>query len=129
MELSLPLEILYSVKLELSFLMKQQFQMVTFEDFHQFQVQAIKLVDKACVRWVLKGCISNLSISITPCKSLCQTIPCSYSLDISAVFGGWDRKVMWYKRKDKSSLMKTDYCLFCCERETCKKMTSHNLLP
>lgn len=51
MELSLPLEILYSVKLELSFLMKQQFQMVTFEDLHQFQVQAIKLVDKACVRF------------------------------------------------------------------------------
>lgn len=46
MELSLPLEILYSVKFELSFLMKQQFQMVTFEDPHQFQVQAIKLVIK-----------------------------------------------------------------------------------
>lgn len=46
MELSLPLEILYSVKFELNFLMKQQFQMVTFEDPHQFQVQAIKLVIK-----------------------------------------------------------------------------------
>lgn len=46
MELSLPLEIPYSVKFELNFLMKQQFQMVTFEDPHQFQVQAIKLVIK-----------------------------------------------------------------------------------
>lgn len=46
MELSLPLEIPYSVKFELSFLMKQQFQMVTLEDPHQFQVQAIKLVIK-----------------------------------------------------------------------------------
>lgn len=51
MELSLPLEIPYfripqTVKFELSFLMKQQFQMVAFEDPHQFQVQAIKLVIK-----------------------------------------------------------------------------------
>lgn len=43
MEPSLPLEIIYSVKLELSFLLKEQFQMVTFEDLDQFQVQAIKL--------------------------------------------------------------------------------------
>lgn len=43
MELSLRLEILYSVKLQLSFLPKQQSQMVTFEDPDQFPVQAIKL--------------------------------------------------------------------------------------
>lgn len=41
MEPSLPLGILYSVKLQLSCLLKQQFQMVTFED--PDQVQAIKL--------------------------------------------------------------------------------------
>lgn len=41
MEPSLPLGILYSARLELSFLLKQQFQMVTFED--PDQVQAIRL--------------------------------------------------------------------------------------
>lgn len=43
MENSLPLEIFYSVKLQMSFLLKQQFQMVTFEDPDEFQVQDIKL--------------------------------------------------------------------------------------
>lgn len=45
---SLPLESLYSVRLELNFLLKQQFQKVIFEDPVQFQVQVIKLEIK-CV--------------------------------------------------------------------------------